>query len=55
MSIVNTCLESIREMRLNTTFCVMFTFIMVLVWGIYIIYLTKSTKKDRGRNDIVRR
>lgn len=55
MSIVNTFLESIREMRLNTTFCVVFTFIMVLVWGIYIIYLTKSTKKDKGRKDIVRR
>ena len=55
MSIVNTFLESIQEMRLNTTFCVTFTFIMVLVWGIYLIYLTKSTKKDKSRNDIVRR
>lgn len=55
MSIVNTFLESIQEMRLNTTFCVVFTFIAVLVWGIYIIYLTKSTKKDKSRNDIVRR
>lgn len=55
MSIVNTFLESIQEMRLNTTFCVVFTFIMVLVWGIYIIYLTKSTKNDKSRNNIVRR
>lgn len=55
MSIVNTFLESIQEMRLNTTFCVVLTFIMVLVWGVYIIYLIKSTKKDKSRKDIVRR
>lgn len=55
MNIVNVCLESIRELRLNTTFCIVFMFIMVLVWGIYLIYLTKFTKKDRNRKNSVRR